>query len=501
MQTSWLDQLIGFFSPRAKKNRMIDRYRTELIEKIHDKRKYDGAGSGRRFEGWYTSGSSANSEIERGIFNLRNRARDLRRNNPLACRGLQVITSNVVGRGIKTRLLSTSELRTKRARDLWNRWANTTACDFEGRKTLGQIQNLIMDSVAESGEVLVRLRRVIPDDKNPLPIQLQVLESDFLDSNLTNYSTKDGVSIMGIEFDSNGKRVSYRLYEEHPGSFNVTLKGSSYRTVRVPADQILHIYREDRPNQVRGVSWLAPIMMNLKDLHDYEDAQIVRQKLAACFMAFITQVDTGDKLGQEEIDLLEKLEPGAIELLGEGQEVQFASPPGVQNFQEFTSTIKHSIAAGLGISYESLTGDLSEVNFSSARMGFLEMNRNIETWRQNILLNQFLDPVVGWFLQAADLSGFNLGDITFKHIPPRREMIDPTKEIPAKIKSVRAGFESLSDAILQSGEDPDEVFNQKALDNAMIDRLELILDSDPRKTGQSGVEQSSASLPDVSSEN
>ena len=491
MESNWLDNLIGFFNPRAKQKRVLARYQLEQYNKVLGKRKYDGAGSGRRFEGWNTSGTSANSEIERGLISLRNRSRDLRRNNPYAARGIQLITSNVIGKGIRSQISVPSNPREKRLRNLWTNWAQTPAIDFDGQKDIFAIQNMIMDAVVESGEVLIRRRRVIPTPENPLPIQLQILESDFLDTNLTSFQTKGGVLINGIEIGDDGKRISYRIFEEHPGSFNVTIKGNKFRTLEIPAEDILHIYRADRPGQMRGAPWLAPAMMRLRDLDDYEDAQIMRQKIAACWSVFITDLEQGDNLTKEQIDDLERVEPGNIEILGAGKDVRFANPPGVQNYGEYTSQVLHAIATGMGVSFEGLTGDLSQVNFSSARMGFLEFNRNIETWRHNIIIGQFMGPVFRWFLEGAFLVGENINGASIKHIPPKREMVDPTKEIPAKIKSIRAGIENLSDAILENGRDPEEAFAQKAIDNKKIDDLDLILDTDPRKVSIAGIGQDS----------
>jgi len=153
------------------------------------------------------------------------------------------------------------------------------------------------------------------------------------------------------------------------------------------------------------------------------------------------------------------------------------------------SNVLRSIATGAGVSYEGMTGDFSEVNFSSARMGDLQFRRNIDIWQQHLLIPQFCGPVFEVFKSAAILLGNRFQNIFCTWTPPRRDMIDPTKEIPAKIKAIRAGIETLSDNIRQNGKDPAQHFQEIKTDNDIIDQLELTLDSDPRKTTVSGALQ------------
>jgi len=443
------------------------------------KRKYEAASKSKRTSGWLTGNGDANSQVGGSLSILRERSRDLRRNNPIAKRAIEVTTNNVVGKGIQTRITGKmgDALQIK-----WKKWAGTTRCDYNGRHNLAGLQRVIMDAIQESGEVLVRKRFV--NDKE-FPTQYQILESDFINSNKSDgQESKNGNTIIqGIEFDSNGKRVAYHLYASHPGSFTTTLK---VKTNRIPADQILHLFRQERPGQVRGVPWSSSIMIRLKDLDDFQDAQLMRQKIAALFTAFVhdisADVDNGDTS-----DFGESLEPGTIEELPPGKTITFADPPSVENYKEFTSVEQRSIASGFGLSYAALTGDLSDVNFSAGRMGHLEMNRNIEAWREAFMILGFLDPAFDDFKKMMEITGQAVpSDTESKHIPPKREMIDPTKEIPASIKAIRAGLSSLSDEISASGKDPDEVMDQLEKDLKKQEEKGLILDSNPKYTNISG---------------
>lgn len=450
-------------------------------------RKYEGASKSKRLSRWKTNSTSANTEIAGGLSALRDRARDLRRNNPYAAKGIQVISSNVIGHGIRTQFRGQNDTPGNETplEKLWKDWAHSKEIDYDGRHDLFGLQRLVMDAVVESGEVLVRKRYTT---KNKFPLQYQVLEGDFLNNTLTIIGENGNQIIQGIEFDKQGRRVAYHLWESHPGGYDKDFFVPSLKTNRVLAKDIFHIYRMDRPGQARGVPWLSPVIIRLKDLDDYEDAQLVRQKIAACFTAFVRDIGA-DMTDQDETcgdDLGDKIEPALIEHLPPGKTIEFADPPSVENYKEYITTLLHGIAAGLGVTYEALTGDLSSVNFSSARMGWLEFQRNIETWRQHIIISHFLDPVVEDFKRLGAVMGLNFESVTHVHTPPRREMIDPTKEVPAKIKAIRSGLSTLSDEIMALGKDPQDHLAQVQKDLLLLDKLGITLDSDPRKKDDSG---------------
>ena len=490
IQMNWYDKLVGFFSPRAAAHRTKYRLYNSFLT-----RKYEGADAGRRTAGWITSGKSANAETSMGIIKLRDRARDLVRNNPYAKKGIQVIANNVVGKGIVTQIkidkkskLSTAE---KRVNSIWRAWANTTAIDFEETQNIFGIQRLVMRSIVESGEVLIRKRvtkrreQLGPDGivwEIP-PLQLQVLESDFIASTRTVARLENGNQInQGIEIDSQGRRVAYHLFQDHPGSLSL-IPSSKFNTVRVPVDEILHLYLIDRPGQLRGVTWFDAVMIKLRDFDIFEDAQLKRQQCAAMFVAFVHDIEGLDDATEvkTEKELGEKMEPGLIEILPPGKSITLAKPPGAENYEEYTSVVLRAISSGLGITVESLTNNLKDVNFSAGRIGFLEMQRNIETWRSLLMLSRFMNPTFTWFRNSMELIGEDVPNMRAVHTPPKREMIDPVKETEATKTAIRSGLKTLSTAIREAGEDPDLHFEELKRDNETLDRLDLTLDTDARK--------------------
>ena len=476
---SFFDNIVATFNPQVALKRERARTQLDML------RKYDGASRGRRAENWLAQGSSADAAAQAGRRILRDRSRDLIRNNSYAAKAVQVIVSNTVGTGIIGQARAQrSRRRSQQLTDLFNSWAyDPKQCDFLGRLDFYSLQALAMRTIIESGEVLIR-RIIAPDQK--IPLQLLVLEPDFLDTTKDVSFEKGGFIREGIEYDKQGRRVAYYVYDEHPGENH--LRVTNITSTRVPADDILHCFRQDRPGMTRGVPWASPIMLRLRDFDDYTDAQLLKQKISACFAAFAVDTESPDMgLGNELVD---KIEPGMIEILPPGKDLRFANPPTIGEFDKISRQYLLQIAAGFGITYEALTGDLNNTSFSSGRMGWLEFNRNIETWRWHMVIPQLLNPIWRWFVQSSSTSGIRMEGIIAQWTPPRRELIDPSKEVNATIDAVRGGMMTLSEAIRENGYDPEEVMLEMQQDNERLDDLGLVVDSDPRKITGAGQVQS-----------
>lgn len=445
------------------------------LNKNKSARRYEGASKNKRLSKWLTPNRGANAIMLSDGVTLRSRARDLRRNNAYAAKAIMVYASNVVGTGIRTQFIKEGSSKTDLPIEkLWKEWAHSVECDYDGRHNFFGLQKIIAEAEFESGEVLVRFRY---DSESKFPLKLQILEADFIDTFMNTVASDGNTIVQGIEFDKKGKRVAYYLFETHPGE----LGRLNAKANRIPAGEILHIFDTLRPGQVRGVTKLAPVIVRMKDLDDFEDAQLMRQKIAACFTAFIRDIniETLDSDLDIDADVAERMEPAMIEHLPPGKTVEFANPPGVQNYKEYTSTVLHGIAAGLGITYEALTGDFSEVNFSSGRMGWIEFFRNIQKWQDQIIIGQVIDPVVKEFKKIAKIMGAD-SEVNTYHIAPKREMIDPTKEVAATLESIKGGLSTLSEELAALGKDPSEHLQQYKKDMDLLDSLGLTVKSDPR---------------------
>jgi lambda family phage portal protein len=482
---TWLDRAIGFFAPMAGLRRIRARAAADVIV-----RHYEGASTGRRTQGWTRSGSDATAAVIPFLKNLRDSARDLVRNNGYAESAITTICDHVVGWGIVAKPTPVNV----KAAEIWEAWAGTTACDADGRQTFAGLQHLVTRTVVESGEVLVRRRLRKPEDNLPIPMQIQVLEPDYLDTAKTDVRLPNGGRITaGIETDAIGRRVAYWLFQEHPGAAQAALAAS----VRVPAESVLHIYRQDRASQVRGVTWFAPVLLKFKDFDDFDDATLMKQKVAACLAIVTTDVDgTASSLGTVDPanPSVDELQPGGMLNLPPGRAVTVVDPPSVREYADYTRTTLRAIATGLGVSYEDLTGDYSNVNFSSARMARLRHWARVEGWRWRMLVPQFCAPVWVWAMEIAGMlkEGPRSVPRALWTAPPL-PMIEPDREGLAYQRNIRTGIMTLSEAIRERGYDPAEVLTEMAADNARLDKLGLVLDSDARNTTQAGNPRQTAS--------
>jgi lambda family phage portal protein len=453
------EKIIGFFSPSLAAERAKNRL---LLESFQDlKRSYDAGTRGRRGAGWATSGEEdPNIDIARSLAVLRNRSRNLYKNNRWAKKAVRTIALNTIGTGVQPTPKGKSRRATERVKQVWKDWAEEKTCDFYGRKNMYALQMLAMRTVVISGEVLV-VRRRTPSET--VPFKIQVLEGDFLDMNKNTLTTDRGRAenfiVQGVEFDSEGKRVAYWIYDHAPTNMNAV----KFTSKRVSAEDVLHIFEEERPGQVRGVPFLAASMLQLRDFDDYEDAQLVRQKIAACFSVFVTQSPTGIGLpgedGERE-DGISRVEPGIVERLSPGESVQFASPPAAEGYADYSRKIQQGIAAGAGITYEQLSGDLSNVNFSSGRMGWIEAHRQIEDWQFNMFIPDFCGGIWNWLNDALVARGVISELVKAEWTPQGRMMIDPTKETAAMSAMLGAGLQSWTEAVKERGYDPDVLLTQ-----------------------------------------
>lgn len=448
-------------------------------------RRFEGAGLGRRNDGWRSTGSDANAEIGPALSRLRNRARDLRRNNPYAERAITGIADNVVGAGIVPRPLARTARDNKRLVERWKQWAETMLCDADGLENFYGLQHKIMEAVPEGGEIIIRRRWRKASDGLPVPIQLQVLEADFLDEQRNGPNGANEI-IQGIEFSPIGRRVAFYLFDQHPGSNN------SYRSIesrRIPAEDVIHVFLPKRAGQARGFTWFAPVMQRLRNFDEMEDALMEQAKIAACFSAFVTKDDTSTKT--KAPPLVERVEPGIIQELAQGESVTFGTPPTFNGYESYAWQGLHAISVGLGVPYELLTGDLKGVNFSSGRMGWLHFARRVDVWQWRMLIPQLCDGVWAWFIEAqAVLPDGVREDVKAEWTPPRREMVDPKSEIEAVKQRLRNGLLTWPDALRELGiTDPSAHAKNIQEANALLDELGLIFDFDPRKVMAAGASQ------------
>lgn len=486
IQTHWFDRVTAPIAPRWTLQRQRARVAAQLLQ-----RHYEAASVGRRTQGWNRSSSDANSANGTALSRLRDSARDLVRNNGQMKQALKTIANHTVGWGIvaKPRQPDPSLV------ELWKAWAETAACDADGRDDLYGLQKLVIRGVAEGGEMLVRRRFRRLDDGLPVPLQLQVLEPDFIDTSKTLTLPNGGQIVQGVEFDALGRRVAYWLFGQHPGSsLSSTALLSPSR--RIQAAEILHVFERERAGQVRAVSWFAPILLPAKDLDEYGDAQLMKQKIAACLAVLISDVDgTASPLGTADTTTTpetDQLEPGMIMNVPPGRNIEVVQPPTVGEYGAYQTVEQRKLAKGLGLSYEDFSGDYSNVNFSSARMARLEHYDNVYDWRWRLMVPQFCNPVWSWFLESALIAGLAERPVGARWTAPPIPMIEPDKEGLAVQRNIRTGIITGPEAVRERGYDVDEFLDEVQEWNRKLDERGIILDSDPRRITQQGQTQAAA---------
>ena len=486
MGANWFDRAVATVSPRTATRRLLARQAFESLA-----RGYEGAARGRQTDGWRAAASSADGEIAVSGALLRDRMRDLVRNNPHAAKAVAVLVNNIVGAGIMPRAATGDDDLDKTINQLWEDWAG--ACDSDGQLDFYGLQTLACREMVEAGEVLVRRRPRRISDGMAVPVQLQILEADFLDAGKNGELSGGRQAVQGIEFGPFGRRRAYWLFERHPGHAFAAL-GSGLNSRAVPATEIAHIYEKQR-TQARGVPWGTPVIRTLRDLHDYEEAEIVRKKIESCLTAIVLGADEVEQgiapmVVDAEGNHVEQFEPGLIAYARGSKEIRFNQPAATGGYAEYKRASLHTVGAGFRVPYELLTGDLSQVNYSSIRAGLVEFRRMIDAAQWQLFIPMFCAPLWRWFTEAAWAAGqIPEPVVRVAWSPPEFEAVDPQKDAMADLLALRSGTTTLAEAIARKGRNPDAVLAEIAAMNAKLDALGIVLDSDPRRVTKTGVAQ------------
>jgi len=473
-----LERILAAVAPQRALSRAQARARLRMLEA--NAAGYDAAGRGRRNTWSRGSDASQNAENRGALALLRARSRDLVRNNPYAASAINARVSYTVGDGIvPTAYHPTSARKQKLANQLMREWSQSTDCDVEGLSNLAAMESLAFRAISEAGEALF-VRQITRAKRGKIPLKIRLLEGDYIDHTKDRAGDGGLEWIQGVAIDPvTFQRRQYWLLDAHPGD------GKARTGKPVSADGIAHGFDILRPGQVRGIPAGVAAMTRMRNLDDFNDARLETQKIAA-LLGVIARSDKGDNV------LPEKLEPGMLAVLSSGgdEDIETITPPSVSGQHEFVIEQAQLIAKAYGITYEALVGDLAKVNFTSGKMGRTDMMLNIRAWRKHIMVNRMLAPVAQWFLQAAELAGHDLAGTEFMWVAPRLEMVDAERETKPIITQVRSGLGSLSTHMRTIGyDDPEAELIRASEDFALLDKLGLRLDCDPRYTSNSGQAQ------------
>ena len=485
---------------------MAKKRKAQTAQAAPRRRMYQGAQFSRLTADWVTGNTSADSEVYGSAQKLRDRARQLCRDNDYARQALRAIEGNVIGQGIPFQ----SQVRMQRGGKLdtgindaieaaWKRWSYAQHCHTGGKLCFADIERLVIRACAESGEVFIRLVRQ-SFGGSTIPLAMEVIEADQLDDGLNGRSQQGNEIRMGVEVDGWGRPIAYHFLAYHPGDYQFSNQQiSTQRHKRIPAEEVVHLYRTDRPGQTRGVSWFASAIQRLHHLAGYEQAEVVRARASSALMGFITSPE-GELIGDDVMDgeRVSNFEPGVFKYLNPGEEITVPSldaPDG--QFEPFLRAMLRAMAAGIGCSYETISRDFSQTNYSSSRLSLIE---DRDHWRilQSWLIENFHRRVFSEWLDLAVLSnalalpGYEQQPERFKAarwMPRGWAWVDPAKEVAAYKEAVRCGFKTLADVVAEQGGDLDELLLARQSELAKLDEMGIVVDSDPTQVTGAGQQQ------------
>ena len=460
------------------------------------RRGYAGAMVSRLTSDWMSTQASADAEIKTNLRRLRDRSREMVRNNPYARQAKRTTQINVIGTGIKLQsqvLLLRGNKRDNRINteieEKWSYWTKADACDCSGRYSFHDFEWLAAGAMCESGEALFRIVRR-PFGNSKVPLGLQMLESDLLDEAYQGNTLAKGHEWRnGVEVDEWGRPVRYAILTRHPG--DAWFHGDpepNRKHVFLPAEDVIHLFMPERPGQNRGVPWFHSVMADAHQLQGYEEAAVIRARAGASIMGFITN-NEGELIADdvENNQRISEFEPGTFKYLSPGESVSVPdidSPD--QQFEMFVKNKVRRFASGFGCSYETLSRDFSDTNYSSSRLSLLE---DREHWRvvQKYLIDNFHMRVFREWLNLAVLSGYcNFPDYELRperYLSPRWmprgwSWVDPLKEVKAYREAEQAGYMTKQQIIAYSGGDFDDNVTELAREQQLAADAGIKLDKD-----------------------
>lgn len=452
-----LERAIGVFSPAAAYRRQ--QWRDAAVIQ----RSYAGARDSRSRDEWTAHGTGANAEIGSSMVVLRNRASQLVRDNALAKRIVDLWELHLVGDGITVDFVGKDRV-TKKRREAWLDWFESTDCDADGRFDGYGLEALATRIMVERGGCLIRRRyRSQKRYRNlKVPIQLQVLEPDFIDHSKSGINPKTGNRIIqGIEFDDHDNAVSYWLWPEHPGESSAYPR-LNIASFPVPAEDVIYMFRKER-NQVHGVTWLHAVVTKLRDLDDYFEALAMKAKIEACFGLAIETEDTSGPPNTAQPAAtgpdVKSLSPGAILRLKKGETAKAFDPGNSSGHTMLASSFIRMIAIGVGLTYDQAYSDLTGANYSSLRAGKMEFNQTVSK-HQWQTIEPAIQRIVGWFVDAGFQAGLwpseERSPFKAEATMPQKQFVDPKKDGDAEIQDLENGLATWGDRVKARGLNPQQ---------------------------------------------
>lgn len=455
-------------------------------------RQYEAAEGGRLSGDWMAPATSEDSELAGSLETLRNRSRKMIRDNPHASNLKRIVQDNIVGTGIGVQAQvmkadgTPDDDLNNRIEEAWLQWSERDSCHTAGQLSMNSILRLAVGAVFQDGEVLIR-KVQSKFGRSRVPFALEIIESDLLLGQTEGtFVARNGNSVrFGVEVDPWMRPVAYWMNTAHPGDYQFQSVNRGPQRKRLSAADVDHIFLIDRWPQTRGVPWMHSVLRRMNDSSEYTKSELVAARAAANIVGFIQQSEglmDDARFQNLKIGNRVQSEPGTFRRLLPGETFAGFSPSRPnQALEAFMRYMLREMAAGVGVSYESLSRDYSQSNYSSSRLALLD-ERSLWRVLQGWLIRDHLAPIYRSWLDAAVLSGavdipdyFRRRDhyqkVRFK--PRGWSWVDPAKEVQAYAMAVEQGFMSRSDVIAQIGNGKDREDVDKEI-RSDIDRAKAL---------------------------
>lgn len=487
-----LDKAIGWISPEAG-------YRREMARQALDaSRSYDGAQNGRRQSSFRIGEQSANATLTRALPILRARSRELVRNTWLGSRAINVLASHIVTPDLTVRFDTGSKQIDKVVQKLWDDWVVT--CDIEEETGFTGLLALMVRAQLEGGDSIVRMLDRPLNEGRDVPLALHVGEGDLIDESRDASSMLPQASRarLGVELGDHDQRLGYWLHRDIPGEPQRMPRSGLPQSVLTPRAEVCHLYRRERPGQVRGVPLFAPVLMTGRDFADLMDALVVKARMEASIGLVVESNDAATSMGsavksagEKASERIERIRPGMVHYLRIGEKVQPFVPASNTAFEPVSRSTLMGFAVGVRLTYHQLTGDLSQANYSSLKAGLTDQRRQVTEDQWHMLVPQVIHRIVERFLDRAIMAGRlqpRPKGYRRHYIMPAFEPVDPKKDLEADILAVRAGRMSPQDFLGAWGRDWREVVAEYVEFFKEVDtgEMPLIFDIDARKRSRTG---------------
>lgn len=458
---NWIDKAVSFISPERGYAREAWRQGLYELQKNYDAGNYD-----RLNARWYATNQSAEytDRISRDV--IRARARDLERNSDIANSLTGAYKRNIIGGGYNLQARTENEEINNQIEKLWKIWCKKKNCDITETQSFNQIMRMAVQRKKIDGALLFHK---VYTTGGILPFKLQLIEVDELDTSRMVPKNKENKVVGGIELNKYNKAEGYWIRQYTLDGFSIS------EPVYVDAKDIIFYFSKKRPSQIREISDLTPTVTRIRDANEFMNAVSVKERILACLSVFIKKIlPTGgfgreiNASGTDKYNYNGKtLMPGMIKYLNPGEEIDAVNPSGqAADATNYTKQQLRLIGAGQGISYESISRDMSESNYSSARQGMIEDDLTYEEDKEQVI--EVMDEIYETFLISAVLAGkIEIRDFWEKKneymehewIKAPKRWIDPLKEANANRIAIETGQKTFKEISAENGKDWREQIN------------------------------------------